>query len=76
MHLEKKYLLRSFALLVMVLALGLAGCAGPRYTAAPPSESLVYMDMKFKKGYYGGAWFGPSYQAPRLTVAPTLPNGE
>ncbi len=68
--------LRRFALLVALLAVGVTGCSGPKYTAAPPSEKIVYMDMKFKKGFYGGSWFGPAYVAPRTVVAPKLPTGE
>jgi hypothetical protein len=51
----------------------LAGCAGPKYTAAPPSEKLSYMGIKLEKDLYGGLWYGPNYQAPRLVVAPQVP---
>ena len=72
----KKTIFRISGTLVVLAALALAGCAGPKYTAAPPSEKLSYMGIKFEKDLYGGLWYGPNYQAPRLVVAPRVPASE
>lgn len=60
-------------LLGVALALLFTGCFSPQYTAKPPSESLPYMGLKASKGFYGGPWYGPAYEAPQLVVAPELP---
>lgn len=70
---SKKTIFRISETLVVGGALVLAGCAGPKYTAAPPSEKLSYMGIKLEKDLYGGLWYGPNYQAPRLVVAPQVP---
>lgn len=72
----KKTVFRISGMLVVLGALVLAGCAGPKYTAAPPSEKLSYMGIKLEKDLYGGPWYGPHYQAPRLVVAPPVPASE
>ncbi|MBT5901007.1 MAG: hypothetical protein HOH58_02740 [Opitutaceae bacterium] len=72
----KKHAFRISGATILVIGLGLAGCAGPQYTAAPPSEKLSYMGIEFEKGIYGGPWYGPAYQAPRIIVTPTIPDSE
>lgn len=67
---------RIAGVIVLAASLGLAGCAGPQYTAAPPSEKLSYMGINFEKDLYGGPWYGPNYSAPRVVVAPQIPTGE
>ncbi len=75
MNTFKKSSTRIFGAFILATAVGLAGCGSPKYTAAPPSEKLSYMGIKNEKNLYGGLWYGPSYQAPRLVVAPELPGG-
>lgn len=76
MNTFRKSTFRFFTAALLVASLGLAGCGSANYTAAPPSESLAYMGLKFEKGLYGGPWYGPNYVAPRVVVAPTLTTGE
>lgn len=67
---------RFLAAVLLIGAIGLMGCSSSKYTAAPSSENLTYMGLKFEKTLYGGPWYGPKYAAPRVVVAPTLATGE
>ncbi|MEJ6603664.1 MAG: hypothetical protein ACKVI3_15160 [Verrucomicrobiia bacterium] len=72
----RKSSFRFLAAVLLMGVFGLAGCSSTKYTAAPSSENLTYMGLKFEKTLYGGPWYGPKYTAPRVVVAPTLANGE